>query len=80
MPHYLYKDAQSSADYITIIEDKNLFMKDAKGNWSPCFEFIDSRTVRAHPFIIEVLLQDSERLWSMDEVLAGLTSQKKPKK
>ena len=45
---------------------------DANGNWSPGYEFIDSRTVKAHPFIIEVLLEDAERLWSIDDVLGAL--------
>lgn len=52
-----------------------MFVKDGDGNWSPGFQFIDSRTVKAHPFIIEVLIQDSERLWSMDEILAELESE-----
>lgn len=69
MPHYKYKDAEGAGDEITVIEDKSMFTKDAKGNWSPGFQFIDPNTVKAHPFIIEVLLEDAERLWSMDEVL-----------
>jgi len=72
MPQYKYKDAQGDADEITVIEDKSMFSKDSKGNWAPGFEFIDSRTVKAHPFIIEALLEDAERLWTMDEVLAEL--------
>jgi hypothetical protein len=49
-----------------------MFVKDGKGNWSPGFEFIDSHTVKAHPFIIDALLEDAERLWTMDEVLQQL--------
>ena len=72
MPHYRYCDAQGQSDEITVIEDKGMYMKDGEGNWSPGFEFIDTHTVKAHPFIIEVLLEDAERLWSMDEVLKVL--------
>jgi hypothetical protein len=72
MPQFRYKEAQGSADEITVIEDKGMFVKDGKGNWSPGFEFIDSHTVKAHPFIIDALLEDSERLWTMDEVLQQL--------
>jgi len=74
MPHYRYKDAEGASDEITVIEDKSMFSKDSKGNWSPGFEFVDSSTVKAHPFIIEVLLEDAERLWSMDEVLQELAN------
>ena len=74
MPQYRYKDAQGEADEITVIEDKSMFTKDNKGNWAPGFEFIDTRTVKAHPFIIEALLEDAERLWSMDEVLGELVA------
>jgi len=28
--------------------------------------------VKAHPSIIDALLEDSERLWSMDEILAEI--------
>ena len=72
MPHYRYRDAQGQSDEITVIEDKGMYLKDGEGNWSPGFEFIDTHTVKAHPFIIEVLLEDAERLWSMDEVLKVL--------
>lgn len=72
MSNYRYTGATGSPDEITVIEDKSMFVKDGEGNWSPGFQFIDSRTVKAHPFIIEVLIQDSERLWSMDDVLAEL--------
>ena len=72
MPNYRYKDAHGSADDITVIEDKSMFVKDAEGNWSPGFEFIDSHTVKAHPFIIDALLIDAERLWTLDEVLSEL--------
>ena len=72
MPNYRYKDAEGSADEITVIEDKGMFVKDGEGNWSPGFEFIDSHTVKAHPFIIDALLVDAGRLWSMDEVLQAL--------
>ena len=72
MSNYRYTGANGREDEITVIEDKSMFVKDGDGNWSPGFQFIDRRTVKAHPFIIEVLIQDSERLWSMDEVLAEL--------
>ena len=52
-----------------------MFTKDSHGNWAPGFEFIDSQTVKAHPFIIQVLLEDPERLWSIDELLNELEPQ-----
>ena len=72
MPNYRYREAHGSADEITVIEDKSMFVKDADGNWSPGFEFIDSHTVKAHPFIIDALLVDAERLWTLEEVLGVL--------
>ena len=49
-----------------------MYVKDGEGNWSPGFEFVDTQTVKAHPFIIQALLEDAERLWSTEEVLAEL--------
>ena len=70
MPHYRYRDAIGAPGEITVVEDKGMFVRDSDGHWTPGFEFIDSCTVRAHPFIIDVLLTDAERLWSLDELLA----------
>jgi hypothetical protein len=72
MPHYRYRDAQGQSDEITVIEDKAMYVKDGEGNWAPGFEFVDTQTVKAHPFIIQALLEDAERLWSTEEVLAEL--------
>ncbi len=73
MPIYRYKDATRTAhDELTVIEDKSMFVKDRQGRWSPGFEFVDAHTVKAHPFIIDALLLDCERLWTEDEVLAAL--------
>ena len=72
MSNYRYAGATGRPDEITVIEDTGMLVKDGDGKLSPGFQFIDSRTVKAHPFIIEVLIQDSERLWSMDEVLSEL--------
>ena len=74
MAQYRFKGAEGRAGEITIIEDRSMYIRDTKGNWSPGYEFIDSHTVKAHPFIIEVLIESSERLWSMEEVLAELAA------
>ena len=71
MPQYRYRDARGDPEEIMVIEDKSMFTKDRTGSWGPGFEFIDSRTVRAHPFIIDALLVDSERLWTADEVMSA---------
>ena len=73
MPHYRYRDAQGQSDEITVIEDRAMFVHDKEtGAIRPGFEFIDSHTIKAHPLIVEALIIDAERLWTMDEVLAGL--------
>ena len=70
---YRYKGAEGRDGEITVIEDSSMYTRDTKGNWSPGFEFIDNRTVKAHPFIIDALIENAERLWSMEEVLAELS-------
>ena len=73
MAHYRYKDARGSSDEITVIEDREMFVQDKEtGAIRPRFEFIDSHTIKAHPLIIEALIVDAERLWTIDEVLAGI--------
>ena len=74
MTHYRYKDANGDPGEITVIEDKSMFLKDSKGGWGPGFEFVDGHTVRAHPFIVDVLLVDAERLWTLDELQAETLS------
>lgn len=70
MPQYRYRDARGAVfGEITVIEDRSMFFRDSNGRWAPGFEFIDSLTVRAHPFIINVLLAEPERLWTLDELL-----------
>lgn len=71
MPQYVYRGAVGDEDEIIVIEDKSMFTKTCRGGWAPGFEFIDSRTVKAHPAIIDALLQHAERLWTLDEVLGA---------
>ncbi len=72
MPQFRYRDAHGDGNEVTVIEDKGMYVKDSQGNWGPGFEFIDSRTVKAHPLIIDGLVGDAEPLWSLHEVLAVL--------
>ena len=72
MPHYRYRSAHGLSDEITVIDDRSMCVEDQQGNWSPGFRFVDDHTVRAHPLIIDVLLLDSERLWSLEDVLGVL--------
>ncbi len=73
MPQYLYRDRSRGPSLrqqeIVVIEDKSVFIKDPKtGKWKPGHTSTDSHTLRAHPFVIDSLLQDCERLWSMDDM------------
>jgi len=54
---------------MVVIEERSLFCRNDAGDWAPGLEFIDSRTLRAHPLIIETLLVSAERLWSAEELL-----------
>ena len=69
MAIYRYADLESGVDEMVVIEDRSLFCRNDAGDWTPGLEFIDSRTLRAHPLIIETLLVSAERLWSAEELL-----------
>lgn len=74
MAFYRDKSPWSDAEEIVVIEDSNMTAADEDGNPMPDFCFIDRFTVRAHPKIIDLLLEadEAERIWSMDEVLGEL--------
>ncbi len=72
MPLYRDPEATGRLDDITVIEDPGMVEQDASGAMRPTFAFIDSYTVRAHPVIIDSLLEDAERLWTLEELLAEL--------
>ena len=65
MPLYRHLEASGAPDEITVIEDRGMLGRDR-----PSFEFIDSHTIKAHPLIVEALIADAERLWTLEEVLA----------
>lgn len=67
MPLYRHVEASGCPDDILVIEDRGMLGQD-----QPSFEFIDSRTIKAHPLIIEALIADSERLWTLEEILADV--------
>lgn len=72
MPHYRDKDADGRHDEIIVIEDKSMVRVDEEGNQRVDFAMIDEHTIRAHPMIIDVLLENAERLWTLDEVLRAI--------
>ena len=67
MPLYRHAEASGAPDEILVIEDRGMLLRD-----QPSFEFIDSHTIKAHPLIVEALIADSERLWTLEEVLADI--------
>ena len=73
MPLYRHLEASGEPGEITVIEDREMFVQDKEtGDIRPRFQFIDSHTIKAHPLIIEALILDAERLWTIDEVLAAI--------
>lgn len=72
MPIYRDKNASGQEGELTVIEDTSMTVTDEKGNKLPIFRFIDDYTIRAHPIIISILLQDAEPVWGMEELLAEL--------
>ena len=69
MSMYRHPEACGRRDEITVIEDCQMFVEDAAGLPRPIFNFIDPFTIKAHPLIIQELLNDCERVWTLDEVL-----------
>ncbi len=64
MSMYRHPETCGRRDEITVIED-------AAGLPRPIFNFIDPFTIKAHPLIIQELLIDCERVWTLDEVLGA---------
>ena len=75
MPLYRDPEATGRLDEITVIEDPGMVEQDESGAMRPTFAFIDSFTVRAHPVIIDSLLEGAERLWSMEELLNNIEAE-----
>ena len=69
MPHYRHIESTGRADEITVIEDPGMVTESADGTVRPDYAFIDPHTIRAHPRIIDALINQSERLWTLDELL-----------
>ena len=69
MPFYRDLDACGRADELTVIEDAAMVVIDPNGDRHPGFRFIEPNTIRAHPLIIDVLLEHAEPLWSLEEIL-----------
>lgn len=67
MPLYRHVEASGAPDEILVIEDRGMLGRD-----QPSFEFIDSHTIKAHPLIVEALIADAERLWTLEEVLTDV--------
>ncbi len=72
MPQYRHLEATGRIDEITVIEDAGMVAENEDGTVRPDFAFIDAYTVRAHPRIIDLLVNQSERLWTLDELLESV--------
>lgn len=69
MPQYRHIESTGQDDEITVIEDPGMVTESENGTVRPDYAFIDPYTVRAHPRIIDLLVNQSERLWTLDELL-----------
>ena len=78
MPHYRDREARGDPDDIIVIEDKTLMKVGAEGHRHPGYEYIDENTIRAHPFLVAVLLVDAERIWTVEEMLQELGADESP--
>ena len=75
MDQFPNSEATAAPTDITVIEDAAMVTQDDDGNALASFEFIDRYTVRAHPLIVDALLEDeeTERVWTMNQILESLT-------
>ncbi|MBN64672.1 MAG: hypothetical protein CME20_25200 [Gemmatimonadetes bacterium] len=72
MPLYRHPEATGAADELTVIEDPQMTVADSDtGLPQPGYAFIDPLTIKAHPLIIDALVDRAERVWSLDELLAA---------
>lgn len=70
MPLYRHPEATGAADELTVIEDPHMMIPDLEtGRSLPGYAFIDPLTIKAHPLIVDVLVDHAERVWSLDEIL-----------
>ena len=72
MPFYRDKDARGLSDDLFVIEDATMVVRDKRGYWRPSFRYVDENVIRAHPLIIDALLENAEPLWSLEEILGGV--------
>tara|TARA_B100000575_G_C22867237_1_gene506367 strand:- start:422 stop:646 length:225 start_codon:yes stop_codon:yes gene_type:complete len=72
MTQYRHIEATGRTDEVTVIEDPGMVTERADGTIRPDYAFIDPHTIRAHPQIIDALINQSERLWTLDEMLTEL--------
>ena len=72
MPLYRHSEATGAADELTVIEDPQMTVADSDtGLPQPSYAFIDPLTIKAHPLIIDALVDRAERVWTLDELLAA---------
>ncbi len=69
MPFYRDKDARGRSDDLFVIEDATMVVRDERGYRRPSFRYVDENVIRAHPLIIDALLENAEPLWSLEEIL-----------
>ena len=72
MTQYRHIESTGQTDEITVIEDPGMVTESADGTVRPDYAFIDPHTIRAHPHIIDALINQSERMWTLNEVLTEL--------
>ena len=73
MRFYRHRDARGQRDeLITIIEDENMVEIDEEGQKIPTFKYVGNDTIKAHPMVIDSLLENAEPLWTLEEILAKL--------
>lgn len=74
MEQFLQHETAVVPTDITIIEDAAMITQDENGNTLASYKFVDRYTIRAHPLIVDALLEDeeTEQVWTMNQILSSL--------
>ncbi len=74
MEQFLQHETAVVPTDITVIEDAAMITQDENGNTLASYKFVDRYTIRAHPLIVDALLEDeeTEQVWTMNQILSSL--------
>jgi hypothetical protein len=78
MPFYRDRDATGRPDELIIVEDARMVFIDSNGDRRPGFRYVGHQVIRAHPLILDALLEQAEPLWGLADLLEALGAGRQP--